>query len=325
VPGPVNIVDVEVEVKVPKHVQVPHYIDVPVPREVYKEVLVPRQVPRYKDIQVPVEVEQIVTVAVERKVPVPRTVYKHVEEVKRVEVPYEVTVPQEVEEIVEIIQQVQPVIEPIFQTRYEKLPPIREKGKPVYMNGPPASSSGGLPPLPPSLRQQNNLAGQPVAASSNSFANQATPVMAPAMGHQQFNFLPPYIMSPLPQVARSSPLATALNLSVRTAQARPDSPTPADVTGIDLAENEADEEDAQAKAEFRNEQEEREKDDGDRDILEDQENALPEVVVNIDSDKTLQGEEFAAFPKLFEVPAPYVLSPKSPRRISLEAAAGNAS
>jgi hypothetical protein len=125
-------------------------------------------------------------------------------------------------------------------------------------------------------------------------------------------------MAPLPQVSRPSPLATARNLSVRTAQARPDSPTPADVTGIDLAENEADEEDAEAKAEFRKEEKNKE---GEQKLLDDQENALPEVVLNIDSDKTLQGEEFAAFPKLFEVPAPYVLSPKSPRRISLESAA----
>lgn len=160
VPGPLNIVDVEVEVKVPRHVQVPQYIDVPVPREVYKEVPVPRQVPRYKDVEVPFEVEQIVTVPVERRVPIPRTVYKHVEEIKRVEVPYEVTISEEVEEIVEVIQQVQPVIEPIIQTRYERLPAIREKGKAVYVNGGP--SNAGLPPLPPRPQQgqQFSQAGQ---------------------------------------------------------------------------------------------------------------------------------------------------------------------
>ena len=141
VPGPVNFVDVEVEVRVPKQVQVPHYIDVPVPREVIKEVPVPRQVPRYKDVEVPVEVEQIVTIPIERKVPVPRTVYKHVEEIKKVEVPYEVTIAEEVEEIIEIIQNIQPVIEPIVHTRYEQLPPVREQGKPVYVNGPPTSRS----------------------------------------------------------------------------------------------------------------------------------------------------------------------------------------
>ena len=144
VPGPVNFVDVEVEVRVPKQVQVPHYIDVPVPREVIKEIPVPRQVPKYKDVEVPVEVEQIVTVPIERKVPVPRTVYKHVEEIKKVEVPYEVTIPEEVEEIVEIVQTIQPVIEPVVHTRYEQLPPVREQGKPVYVNGPPSGTSRSL-------------------------------------------------------------------------------------------------------------------------------------------------------------------------------------
>lgn len=268
VPGPVNIVDVEVEVKVPKHVQVPHYIDVPVPREVIKEVLVPRQVPRYKDIEVPVEVEQIVTVPVERKVPVPRTVYKHVEEVKRVEVPYEVTVPQEVEEIVEIIQQVQPVIEPIFQTRYEKLPPIREKGKPVYMNGGAAPSGSGAagtsrPPLPPacSLAPFNK---QQLQQSNNTFASQATPVMAPMIPLNSF--------LPVPAM-RSSPLSTSINL-VRTAQARPDSPTPADVTAIDIADDEEEED-----VEIRNQLD-----------MNDQENNDPEPEL-LDTDKTLHGED----------------------------------
>jgi len=251
VPGPLNVVDVEVEVKVPRHVQVPQYIDVPVPRDVVKEVLVPRQVPKYKDVEVPVEVEQIVTIPIERKVPVPRTVYKHVEEIKRVEVPYEVTISEEVEEIVEIVQQVQPVIEPVVQTRYERLPPIREKGKPVYVNGGPSGPAGNnqLPPLPPNRFNQNMnqfqghqqnqfqsqiqfqqnqgprlLQGPP----ASSFANQATPIMNSATAPSFFQEPPvsSYFNEPqnlisafptqqpqIPAAAVSSPLATALNLA----------------------------------------------------------------------------------------------------------------
>ena len=252
VPGPLNVIDVEVEVKVPRHVQVPQYIDVPVPRDVVKEIPVPRQVPKYKDIEVPVEVEQIVTVAIERKVPVPRTVYKHVEEIKRVEVPYEVTIAEEVEEIVEIVQQVQPVIEPIVQTRYERLPPIREKGKPVYVNG--GGPSNQLPPLAPNRNSAPRLL--PNFNGSSSFANQATPIMAPAPSFipnlPSGSLLPPVLAHPAPSVG-SSPLATATNLantsSVRPIQARPDSPLPEspirqDITdlGGDDSEDEADRE-----------------------------------------------------------------------------------
>ena len=266
VPGPLNIVDVEVEVKIPKHVQVPQYIDVPVPREVIKEVPVPRQVPRYRDVEVPVEVEQIVTVPVERKVPIPRTVYKHVEEIKRVEVPYEVTIPEEVEEIVEVVQQVQPVIEPIIQTRYERLPPIREKGKPVYVNGGPsgAPSGAGLPPLPPRPQAQpqpqlfaphtNFLSSQPSLSQQQGmpmgfqqpgmqqmgFANQATPVMMPIAPMQV-----PMAPMTLPRQA-TSPLMTATNLAaapmVRPLPVRPDSPTSPikqDVTELGDEEDEA--------------------------------------------------------------------------------------
>jgi hypothetical protein len=264
IPGPVNIVDVEVEVKVPKHVQVPQYIDVPVPRDVVKEVPVPRQVPKYKDVEVPVEVEQIITVPIERKVPVPRTVYKHVEEIKRVEVPYEVTIPEEVEEIVEIVQQVQPVIEPVVQTRYERLPPIREKGKPVYVNGggPSAGMNGPshFPPLPPQNRflpptnSSNGPSRLMAPSNSTSFAQQATPIMAPAPSFMAE--LPSASLLPPPQktVIASSPLATAINLAnnnssqIRLSQARPDSPLPespikADITDIAGAEDSEDEAD----------------------------------------------------------------------------------
>ena len=215
VPGPLNIVDVEVEVKVPKQVQVPHYIDVPVPREVIKEIPVPRQVFRYRDVEVKVEVEHIVTERIERRVPVPRTVYKHVEEIKRIEVPYEVTVPEEVEEIVEVVSQIQPVIEPVVHTRYERLPPIHQQGKAVYMNGPPRADSPatrvGLPPPGPSFHtnlsnqttppspllkspqttplspQLQNL-GTPPSPQYTSFQNQATPMMGPV----QLPFAAPY-------------------------------------------------------------------------------------------------------------------------------------
>ena len=181
VPGPLNIVDVEVEVKVPKPVQVPHYIDVPVPREVVKEIPVPRQVIRYRDVEVPVEVEHIVVERVERRVPVPRTVYKHVEEIRRIEVPYEVTIPQEVEEIVEVINQIQPVIEPIVHTRYEKLPPIREQGKAVYMNGPSSKSQSPVQTIPFQSNQarspqQTLNVSQP--SESKSPMSQASPIQA---------------------------------------------------------------------------------------------------------------------------------------------------
>ena len=249
VPGPLNVVDVEVEVKVPRHVQVPQYIDVPVPRDVVKEIPVPRQVPRYKDVEVPVEVEQIVTVPIERKVPVPRTVYKHVEEIKRVEVPYEVTIPEEVEEIVEIVQQVQPVIEPVVQTRYERLPPIREKGKAVYVNGG-GPQNNQLPPLPPQNRFNMNPGPRLMQLPPTSFASQATPILN-SVPPPSFFQEPPVSSQPPPAVV-SSPLATAINLvnnsnSMRVTQVRPDSPLPAspikqDITdlGHDDPEDEAD-------------------------------------------------------------------------------------
>lgn len=176
VPGPVKIVDVDIEVKVPRHVQVPQYIDVPVPREVIKEIPVPRQIPVYRDVEVRVEVEQIVTVPVERRVPIPRTVYKYVEEIKTVEVPYEVTVPEEVEELIEFVHEVQPVLEPVVHTRYEKLPPIREKGKAVYVNGPPSTSSSVPMVAPPPFGATNS--GQ---LPQMTFANIQTPLMQPAM------------------------------------------------------------------------------------------------------------------------------------------------
>jgi hypothetical protein len=202
VPGPVNFVDVEVEVRVPKQVQVPHYIDVPVPREVIKEVPVPRQVPKYKDVEVPVEVEQIVTVPIERKVPVPRTVYKHVEEIKKVEVPYEVTIPEEVEEIVEIIQNIQPVIEPVVHTRYEQLPPIREQGKPVYVNGPPTSRS-----LSGQYQQQQQQQSQMVSSMPTTVPTPSMPNVPLQLPIGNNSSLSP-IMAPPSTTMSASPMMT---------------------------------------------------------------------------------------------------------------------